>query len=244
MLIDTHCHVDRFPDASALASKCEASGIMTVAVTNIPSHYESARPHLNGMKYVVPALGFHPMAVGENQRELPLFLRLAENARFIGEVGLDFSQQGEPTKTDQIRVFSAIIEAVAKHTGFVTMHSRGAADEVLETLKRFDFHRAVFHWFSGSGKCLEKAIDWGCWFSVNTAMIGSQSGRDVISRLPKDRVLTETDGPYVRLGRRPAEPSDMRMVVAALASFWSVSVKDAEAQVCQNFQMACGERID
>ena len=244
MLIDTHCHVDRFPDPSGLASKCEAAGIKTVAVTNIPSHYESARPHLDGMKDVVPALGFHPLAVGENQRELPLFLRLVGEAQFIGEIGLDLSREGEATKTDQIRVFSAIIEAIAKGTGFVTMHSRRAADEVLETLKRFDFHRAVFHWFSGSRKCLEEAIEWGCLFSVNTSMIDTKSGREVISWLPKERVLTETDGPYVKLGRHPAEPADVRMVVESLASLWSISVKDAEAQIHHNFEKACCERID
>ena len=240
VLIDTHCHIDRFRNPSSLAAKCESGRITTVAVTNIPSHYELAKAHLKGMQYVKPALGLHPLAVGDSHGELPLFLRLLPEAQFIGEIGLDFSTEGLPTRATQVKVFSAIIEALAGSSTFVTMHSRAAADDVLDTLKRFGVRNAVFHWFSGTLRTLDNAIEWGCWFSINTSMIRSQKGAEIISRLPEDRVLTESDGPYVKIGRRPAEPSDVRLVVEALSESWGVSVDAAERQVHDNFIRACG----
>lgn len=243
VLIDTHCHIDRFPDASGLARKCESTGITTVAVTNIPSHYELGLPHLAGMQHVKLALGFHPLAVGENRHELPLFLRLLRSADFIGEIGIDLSKEGLPTKAVQTEVFNSIIDALVGSTKFVTMHSREAADEVLDVMERFDFHHGVFHWFSGSLGSLERAIEWGCWFSVNPSMIGSEKGKLIVARIPKERVLTETDGPYVKVGRRPAEPPDVKGVVSHLAELWKVSVSEAESQIVRNFRQACGVEL-
>ncbi len=71
-------------------------------------------------------------------------------------------------------------------------------------------------------------------------MVDSQKGSEIISRLPKDRVLTETDGPYVKIGKRPAEPSDVQIVLTALAKLWGVTVEEAETQVQDNFVRACG----
>lgn len=238
MLIDTHCHIDRFRDASSLARRCEAAKIFTVAVTNIPSHFEQAASHLRGMKYVKAALGFHPLAVADNQSELGLFLKLLPKADFIGEIGLDLSKEGVATKPSQFRVFDAIVAALAGQKKFVTMHSRGAADEVLEVLERHDFHHAVFHWFSGSINCLERAIQWGCWFSANPSMIESQRGIEILSRIPQDRVLTESDGPYVKIGRRAAEPSDVGIVVSRLAELWDVSPTAVKTQISANFEAA------
>jgi TatD DNase family protein len=240
MLIDTHCHIDRFRDASGLAQRCEAAKIFTVAVTNIPSHFEQAASHLRGMKYVKAALGFHPLAVAENQSELSLFLKLLPKADFIGEIGLDLSKEGVATKSSQFQVFDAIVAALTGQKKFVTMHSRGAADAVLEILERHDFHHAVFHWFSGSIKCLERAIQWGCWFSANTSMIESQKGIEILSKIPRNRVLTESDGPYVKVGKRAAEPSDVGTVVARLAELWEVSPSAVKAQLSANFEAACG----
>ena len=99
VLIDTHCHFDRFRDPSALAAKCEDERIFAVAVTNIPSHYELAKKHLHGLKFVMPAVGLHPLAIKDCEHELPLMLQLIPKTEFIGEIGLDFSKDGFAFKT-------------------------------------------------------------------------------------------------------------------------------------------------
>lgn len=243
MLIDTHCHIDRFSDPARLARKCESDGIMTVAVTNLPSHYELALPHLDSMRYIKLAVGFHPLVVSQHKHELNRFLELVSQVQFVGEIGLDFSREGIATKSEQTVAFNRIIEVLADSKKFVTMHSRGAADEVLDVMKNHHFHHAVFHWFSGTLASLDRAIQWGCWFSVNPSMTRSQKGKSIISKLPKDRVLTETDGPYVKIGNRLAEPADVRGVVSFLADAWEVSEEDVELQVSENFYRAANQLV-
>ena len=71
-------------------------------------------------------------------------------------------------------------------------------------------------------------------------MTNSSTGRAVISKIPRERVLTETDGPYVEVARRAAVPSDVRAVVSFLATLWRTSATDAEAGVFSNYERAAG----
>lgn len=235
MLIDSHCHIDQFPDPLAFATKCQAKQVTTVAVTNLPSHFKLALPHLCELTCINLALGFHPLAVGKGRSEINQFLALVGESKFIGEIGLDFSKEGLATKSDQQKVFECIIESISGTKKFVTLHSRGAADEVLDVLESRRVTNAVLHWFTGNSASLKRAIEMGCWFSVNPAMTRSKSGIATISHLPRDRVLTETDGPHVRVGNRPAEPTDVREVLAYLGTTWEISTAEAEDLVASNF---------
>jgi len=70
-------------------------------------------------------------------------------------------------------------------------------------------------------------------FSVNPAMISSPSGRRLLAAVPKERILVETDGPYVRHGGRPVSPADAPSVVAALAGRWGMTTTEGAALVGQ-----------
>lgn len=72
----------------------------------------------------------------------------------------------------------------------------------------------------------------------------AQKGRKALSKLPRDRVLTETDGLHVKIGKRPAEPSDVRLVINALAESWDLSVKETELQVYKNLRPYAVTRPD
>ncbi len=240
MLIDTHCHVDRFPDPMALVEECEAQRVATVAVTQLPSHYQLAVRHIGEMRFVRPALGFHPLAVAGNEGELPLFLSLLPNVPFVGEIGLDSSREGASTRTEQLRVFRAIAGALAGGRKFVTLHSRGAEETVADILRECGVKECVFHWFSGGPKALKTVIEQGHFFSINTAMVTTQKGRSLLSLVPRDRILTETDGPYVKIGGRPAKPCDVGKVLSGIADVWGGSTEDVEAQVADNYTHLCG----
>lgn len=239
MLIDTHCHVDRFPDPMALVADCEAKPVVTVAVTNIPSHYEIAVRHIGALRYVKPALGFHPLAVADNLKELPLFLSLLRGVQFVGEIGLDFSNEGQPTRNDQVQAFRTIAEALSGKARFVTLHSRGAAGDVADILGEYGIKKCVFHWFSGTVSELKQVVSSGHYLSINTSMVESKKGRDVLERVPRDRILTESDGPYVKIGRKPAGPLNMNRVVSGIADAWGVSEDEAESQVSNNYKELC-----
>ncbi|RRH91092.1 TatD family deoxyribonuclease [Mesorhizobium tamadayense] len=75
----------------------------------------------------------------------------------------------------------------------------------------------VLHWFTGSKSEARRAATLGCYFSVNAEMTRSDRGRSLVSDLPIDRILTETDGPFTQVDGRPSEPADVETTVAAIA---------------------------
>ena len=239
VLIDTHCHVDRFPDPMALAEDCERQRIATVAVTQLPGHFQMAMRHIGVMQFVRPALGFHPLAVSGSEGELPLFLSLLPDVQFIGEIGLDFSREGTSSRLAQLQIFRAIAAELAGKRKFVTLHSRGAEEEVADILHENGVTECVFHWFSGTTKALKTVVERGHYLSMNTAMVTTQKGRSLLSFVPRDRILTETDGPYVKIGGRPAKPCDIGVVLSGIADVWGVPVEEVETQVADNYTHLC-----
>jgi TatD DNase family protein len=93
---------------------------------------------------------------------------------------------------------------------------------------------AVFHWYSGPLTLVDEIVSAGHYFSINPAMVRSKKGRQLVERIPKNRALTESDGPHLLMGRRPAEPADVTHVLRYLAQTWSASHQEAERQVRAN----------
>jgi TatD DNase family protein len=235
-MIDTHCHIDQFPDPEGVAREAEALGVFTVAVTNLPSHFDMAARHLRGFKFVMPALGLHPLAAEYHQAELPLFLRLVEKADWIGEIGLDFSSAGLKTKHIQLNSFEAILPAIASRKRFITLHSRRSEREVLDMLRNHSLGPVVFHWFSGSASVLKEIIADGHSLSFNTAMAGANRWREDFALVPRDRMLTETDGPHTKIDGEPSVPSMVYGVLTWFAERLQCSVSQAESMVSENMR--------
>ena len=87
--------------------------------------------------------------------------------------------------------------------------------------------------FSGSVQNVEQAE--GVYYSINTAMIGSRSGKKLIRAMNPDFILTETDGPYVVVDDRPAHPGDVKRVINWLAQEWGVSMEAATEKIVANW---------
>jgi len=237
---DTHCHLDLYQNMLFVARECEKRAIRTIAVTNLPSTWEAISRQLSEYQYIRVALGFHPQLVGERSHELSLFLRLLAKTRYVGEVGLDGSKEVAISLPQQKRVFEIILRACAEYKGkILTVHSRGAVKDVLGLIDELLIGKGngvILHWFTGSSKQMLEAVRLGCYFSVNPQMTKSQAGFKLISCIPPDRILTETDGPFVRFGRAPANPWHVVDVVTSLASIWKISPQQASEQVAENFK--------
>ena len=81
----------------------------------------------------------------------------------------------------------------------VSIHSLKAANTVIDILKKYKRktnNKYIFHWFTGSIAQLEKAIEIGCYFSINPGMLKTKSGLEIIKKVPLDRILVETDAPF------------------------------------------------
>ncbi len=94
----------------------------------------------------------------------------------------------------------------------------------------------MLHWFTGSIKDAEHAIELGCWFSINPNMCFTNAGRNLISCIPLDRLLPETDAPFTRKGETPYLPWDTT-VIAYLAEVNKMNIKEMDRLVNDNL---CG----
>jgi len=238
-LVDTHCHLDLYPDPPALLRRIEAAGVQTIAVTNAPSVFFHTDQLTAQSRFVRPALGLHPELVKTHAHERPLFWEQLPKTRFIGEVGLDYVTNDATERELQREVFREVLDRCAA-TGdkVLTVHSRRAAADVIDMVGRGFRGVVILHWFSGSLREAERARLNGLYFSINTAMIRSKSGQTLIERMDPDCVLTETDGPFVPLGKEPAVPSDVSLVVRHLAGVWHMAEDEAREKVLTTFNRA------
>jgi TatD DNase family protein len=228
LYIDTHCHIDGFDDPSSVLAAAAHASVVTVAVTMLPSHYQILAAQLRSTDHVRVALGFHPLAPAHNMAvELALFSRQLDGTDYVGEIGLDFSDQGRKTRREQIDVFEQILSDNRIQRKVLTVHSRNAEKETVERLAMAGV-TAILHWYSGPLEPVEHALAAGFFFSVNPAMLHSPECRRLLAVLPCERVLTETDGPATRISGRPAEPRDIPAVVSELARIWSLDPGDAQ----------------
>jgi TatD DNase family protein len=230
LFVDSHCHLDRFDDPPRVLAAAAQAGVVTVAVTELPSRFQLLRTQLRGDRVRV-ALGFHPLAVPRDvAHELSLFARLLARTDYVGEVGLDYSQQGRDSTRRQRDVFERILSLPAIKPKVLTVHSRRAEKETVELLTAAGV-TAILHWYSGPLGLIERALAAGLYFSVNGTMLSSRNGQRIVAAIPRERVVTETDAPYTKTGSRPSEPRDVPVVVADLARVWSMSAEEARDSV-------------
>ncbi|HEX7362452.1 MAG TPA: Qat anti-phage system TatD family nuclease QatD [Bryobacteraceae bacterium] len=235
-LIDAHCHIDLYPDPAGIARDAERERIYTIAVTNAPSVFAHTARLCAGSKFLRPAIGLHPELVASHGQELDLFRVHLRDTRYIGEVGLDYITQDHEIRVRQRRILETIVGCASEYGDKVlTLHSRRAVSDVLKVLKGIRA-RCILHWFTGTQKELDCAVAEGYFFSVNGAMIQSAKSRALVARIPRDRILTETDGPFVKDATAPATPRAVKKTVDHLANLWQLPAPDIQATILKNFR--------
>lgn len=225
-MIDAHCHIDAYPNPYLIAEAARQQRILVVAVTNTPEHYRDSLPHVRTFANLRPALGLHPLLATHTLEERQLFAQLLTSTSFVGEIGLDFSRDGNSTRTAQLESFQWICSLLREHPKFVSLHSRQAESEVLDILDSKQVKRCVFHWFTGALRDLDRAIRAGHLFSVNAQMLRSRKGRSTIDQIPLGQILSESDGPYARMLDRPCVPSDVKLVERHLCQLHDITVPE------------------
>jgi TatD DNase family protein len=221
-LVDLHCHLDLFPDYERAIEQAEQAAVHTVAVTTTPRAWPRNHELMSGLRYVTPALGLHPQLIGETaEKELQLWDKYLSQTSFVGEIGLDAGRAYAASLPQQQRAFEHILRACAEAGNKVlSVHSVRTAGTVLDMIEKLlpaDRGRIVLHWFTGTPAQASRALNLGCYFSVNTPMLRTANGRDLLTALPADRLLTETDGPFTEVGKKPAHPQDVSRCIEQLA---------------------------
>ena len=211
--LDAHAHI-------RVARR--AANAVILAVTNSVAEFDN----LGSSRMTVYGVGCHPADASAQDafREAEFAKRLAK-AALVGEVGLD--GRSRVTRDVQAKVLRAILNVAGSQPCFISLHSVRAQEQVLDLLHESTITGPILHWWTGSAGQTRDAAALGCWFSVGPGLLRRP---EQLARLPRDRVLTETDAP---VGNAVAGRIDG--VEGALAAMWGCDIEDVRLQVWRNF---------
>jgi TatD DNase family protein len=240
-LTDTHAHLDVCAEpAEVLVARAQAAGVERIV--SVGSGLASCRETLAiavREQGVFAALGIHPhQAADEDAGRLDELRKLLgdERAVAVGETGLDFYRDYAPHDR-QRELFERQLELAAELGKAVVVHSRAASDETAEALERFE-GTVVLHCFSAP-ELLPVALERSYYvsFAGNVTYPSAEELREAARRIPGDRLLVETDSPYLspqpRRGR-PNEPANVVHTAAALAEARGEDAEELAARLDAN----------
>jgi TatD DNase family protein len=180
------------------------------------------------------AIGLHPQLAHERYKELSLLQSILPQTRFVGEIGLDGGPTFKKYYDKQLDVLRKILETVRCGDPKVfSIHSRYATGAVIDEIKGIN-GIPILHWFTGTKTELKKALDIGCYFSFGPVQLSTKKGIELGQLVPKDRLLTETDGPFTNNNQGPVYPWDIPACYHTIAKLWNCNVLEVEAQIEKN----------
>ena len=200
-MIDFHSHLDLYPSPLEVAKEASKRNILTLAVTTSPRAWVATSRVIGDFPNIEIALGLHPEIADQKKSERDLLLEHVANTDFIGEVGLDGSPTHRSSFQLQVSILDSLLQECSAQGGrILSIHSRGAASQVLDLLDKYpNSGTPVLHWFSGSKSELDRAIDRGCWFTFGPAGTRTKSGLKILHYIPLNRLLPESVGPFAKL---------------------------------------------
>lgn len=239
-LVDFHCHLDLYRDHASAVAECDRSKIFTLAVTTTPRAWPRNYELASKTKYVRAALGLHPQLVKKYAHELAIWREHLPEARYVGEVGLDAGPAHYSSFETQKAIFETVLrDCAVQGEKILTIHSVRASKTVLDMIEALlpaNRGTAVLHWFTGSKSEADRAVKLGIYFSVNREMLRNERHRSVVASLPLERLLTETDGPFVKIAGREARPSDVALTLNELAQLRLLPASELNEIVVSNLR--------
>jgi TatD DNase family protein len=248
-LIDTHAHLDACAEpAEELLRRAREAGVDRIVA--VGSGVDSCRETLaicERAEGVYAALGIHPHQAGDaGEADLGELERLLQHPKAVavGETGLDhFRNYAPPAK--QAALFAAQTRVALEVGKALVIHTRAADAETVARLTKLDSTvPIVLHCFSSS-RLLEPAVDhrWYISFAGNVTYPKAADLRAAAARVPRERILAETDSPYLApqpVRGRPNEPGHVVHTLRVLADARGEDVQSLEAQIEENAARAFG----
>ena len=250
MLVDSHCHLD-FPqlaeDRDGVLARAEEAGVKVMQtigtkLSTFPNVLAIAEEHPN----IWCSVGVHPHRADQEGPDGPdALLRYTDHPRVvgIGEAGLDYHYSNS-TPENQARGFCAHIEA-ARQSGLpLIVHTRAADDDTLSLMKdelEKGRYEAVIHCYSSSPELGFAAVELGFYLGLGGILTFARSDevRETIKKIPLDRLLLETDSPYLTPAPfrkiKTNEPCYIPHIAAKLAEVKQVGLAEVEQATTDNF---------
>ena len=264
--IDTHAHLnfeEKYPDFDELEQKTKSDDVRVINVGTGEATSQRAVEIANGVEHMWAIIGLHPIyaapsyatELGEdfNPEFYQGLLASSEKIVGVGECGFDYFHGNAEGKAKQEREFRAQIEFALKHNLPLMLHirpSEGSMDAYEDTLAILATYksdnqnlRGQAHFFAGTAEIAERFIDLGFYISFTGVITFARMYEKLVKAIPMDRILSETDCPYVSphpyRGERN-EPSHVREIVRKMAKIKGVEEEVMAEQIRQNVKTLYG----
>jgi TatD DNase family protein len=250
--VDTHAHLDDDAfagEADAAIERAAAGGV--ARIVNIgyrPAIWRSTIELAQKHAAIRFTLGLHPNHANEDANPIWLELRRLINETrpiAIGEIGLDYFRD-YALKATQLRVFGRQLDLAAEFQLPVVIHQREAEDDLRAVLReRRGQVPWILHSFDGSQELADEALAAGCYFGVGGLMTraGSAGLREILKSVPLDRLLLETDSPYLvpkGVKNRRNEPANIPLIAESLAALLERPLGEIARQTTANAERVFG----
>ncbi|MEN7981850.1 MAG: TatD family hydrolase [Nanoarchaeota archaeon] len=240
MLIDTHAHLDYFSEdrLKEILQNAKKHRVKLIITNSI--NIKSCKKNLEiSKKYskIKLAVGLYPeeKIIKKELKDFKKFVNKNKKEIFaIGEIGMDFKYS--KNKKLQEKVFKEQLKIAQDLNVPAIIHTREAEKEIIEILKNYK-GKKILHCFHGSFKLIKKAVEIGCYFSIPTNVVNSEHFQKMIEIIPKDKILTETDTPYLSpYKNKKNEPAFIFESIKIISKIWRKSKPETEKQIQENFE--------
>ena len=262
-LFDVHAHLTHpklAPREAEVLANARAAGLTTIVVNGLNPHdNEAVRALARRDPLVKPAYGLYPVDAVLNEmeamgvdypRECPAFTAEegirwvrdhVDEAIAVGEIGLDGYWVPDALWDEQEQVFRALVALAMEADKPIIIHTRKREARAFEVLKEMGATRVNWHCFGSRVKLARRIAEHGHWLSIPANARRNEAFTRMLQTLPRDKVLLETDCPY--LGPEPGvdnEPANVRHTAAFAAELWGCTLEEVRARVEENFAALFG----
>jgi len=250
MIVDSHCHLDRlelsrYPDglAGAIAAANEAGVSEMLCVCISDENRQAVLDIASAYPNIYASVGIHPTDVGDDVVPVETLVDWSQAAKVValGESGLDYHYSGDNAE-NQKQSFSNHLIAGGQLGLPIIVHTRAAKDDTIALIKDYGSTESagVMHCFTESWEMAKQALDLNYYISISGIVTFKNADelRDVTRQVPLDRLLIETDSPYlapIPFRGKPNEPKYVRQVAEYVAELKGVTLEQLAEITRDNF---------
>lgn len=235
-MIDTHAHLTEgklYKDLDKIILNAKENGVSKIICVGMNKNAnEKVIKIINKYQEVYGSVGIHPNEVTNNELDLKLLTTQAMNEKIvaIGEIGIDLYRNKDTLDIQKTYFIEQIKLANALKLP-VIVHSRNSADVIYDILKEFPETKGVMHCYSEHKELVKKFVDLGFYIGVGGIITfkNADEVRDIIKEVPLNRLLIETDSPYLApdpFRGKPNEPAFVKHTLLKLSELTNISPKE------------------
>jgi TatD DNase family protein len=241
-MIDVHCHLeqkDYEKDRDEVIEKCKRELKAVITCCCHPDDFDLVMEMVEKYKnFVFATVSIHPEYIKEIEhlRVDDFLKRIEENKEKIvgiGETGLDFIIEEPEWREKQKELFIKFIDLAKNLNLPLVIHARKAFTEAIEILEKFGAKRVLMHFFTAK-ELLPKIIKNNWSISVNTTLLNSKKIKKIVRDQPIEKIMTETDSPWLGLEGKRNDPTSIKFVIEKIAEIKKIDFEEVDKITTQN----------